>query len=98
MFSTFDGSHRSDSVDVIGGADDNGIDVFFFFIEHLAEVFILFRFGISPEGAAGMSPVHLPPGDDVLVTGGLDVAGRPPAGADRSDVEFFTGRRFSGPA
>ena len=91
---------------VIGGADDDRLDVFLLVVHH-AEIGVLGDVGIAVEDAARAVGIDVAQRDDVLIADDLlpGVAAALPAAADNGDVEALVGpaaglcgERFGDPA
>ena len=83
-------------VGVVGGGDEDGVDLGAEFVEHFPEVGELGDFGVflgDGEGgaAAEVAPVDVTEGDDFFVEGGLDGAVAHLADADDGDADFLGG-------
>ena len=76
---------------MIGGADDDRVDLAVHLIKHLAEIFELLGLGESFEGLCRVAVVNVAQGDDVLVGHAIDVGGAATTDADCSDVQLLVG-------
>ena len=95
-----DGRHRRDGVNVVGRADRDGVDVFGFLVDHLAEIFVAPRLGKCAERPGGALVVDVAQGDDVGSEPGHggDVASAHAAGADSADIDSLARRDEARPA
>ena len=90
MLAKLDGVHGGEGVMMIRSGDDDRVDVLLF-IEHLAIIFILFRFRKFFEGAGAVRPIDIAKCDDVFAAHSIDIAGALAGDADGGDVQAFIG-------
>lgn len=104
VLAMFDGVHGGGVVSVVGSGDDDGVDVFGHFVEHLAEVLVELRrrrcFFTGVEvvffalfgGFIEAVLVDVDEGDNVVAEGdGLGVGLAFTVGTDDGDIEAFAG-------
>lgn len=82
---------------MVGGGDDDGVDVLAVLVEHLAEVFVTGGLGIALVGGGGAAVVNVAKGDDILGGGGgAKVGCALPSGADGGEVQLLIRRLVAG--
>src|SRR5205814_5532716 len=84
-----------EGVGVLGGADDDGVDVVGL-VEEPAEVVVAPRPRVARRGPAEVVVVDVAQGDDVLAGDAVGVGGAAAAGADDGQVEPFVGGALLG--
>ncbi len=90
-FFEVEGAHGCGGVVVVGGGDDDGVDVGGFFVEQVAIVAILSGFAVDVVGVVEHVGVDVAEEGDVLVRQVDDVVPAFVAAADDGEVEFFVG-------
>ena len=76
---------------MIGGADDDGVELAGFFFEQFAVVGVATGFGEALSKAVEVRFVDVADGDDVFARDAVDIFRRTIGRADDGDVEFFVG-------
>jgi hypothetical protein len=85
-------------MNVIRRGDNDGIDVFIFFVQHPPKIRESSRLRILPE-RPGRSPViHIAESHDIFAAHSIEIALSSAADADPGNVELFTRRYTARPA
>ena len=94
MFAELHAREGAGRVHVIGRADHHGVDRLALVVEHLPEIFVLFRFGPELESRSAALPIDIGQRDYVLHFGpGVpQVAEGLPSRADSGEIDLFVGR------
>src|SRR5262245_54740550 len=98
MFAGANRRHRSDGMNVIGGADGHGIDVFGFLVEQNAKVLVTPGGGGRIEGSRSPLVIDVAESDDVgpeFLEGG-DVTPTHATRADPGEIDPLAWRRLPG--
>src|ERR1039458_1907179 len=91
MLAALDGLHRRKGVVVIRSSDDDSVDLLHL-VEHLAVVGELLSLGILLEYVAGMVPVHIAQGDNILALQLAEIMGALSSDSDTGQVELLVRR------
>ena len=93
VFAHLDGSRGHEGMAMVGYRHRHGVDVLFFFFQHVAPVLVKPRVGVQAAGFFGLVLVDVADGDDFLGTAITDIAAAFAAGAHAANPEFLARTR-----